>query len=59
MRSGYGLAPSIGAAGRLDTAEPGAHRHMLSRLTERARLLLVTVGPLAVFALTLVAGRRW
>jgi hypothetical protein len=32
---------------------------MLARLTERARLLLVTVGPLAIFALGLVAGRRW
>jgi len=32
---------------------------MLAHLTERARLLLVTVGPLAVFALSLVAGRRW
>jgi hypothetical protein len=32
---------------------------MRSRLIERARLLIVTIGPLAVFAFSLVAGRRW
>jgi hypothetical protein len=32
---------------------------MISRLPVRAQLLLTTLGPLVVIALTLVAGRRW
>jgi hypothetical protein len=32
---------------------------MINRLRDRAQLLLTTVGPLLVLALTLVAGRRW
>jgi hypothetical protein len=32
---------------------------MFSRLRDRADLLMTTVGPLLVLALTLVAGRRW
>jgi hypothetical protein len=32
---------------------------MLHRIADRARLLTMTVGPLALVALVLVAGRRW
>jgi hypothetical protein len=32
---------------------------MLHRLTDRARALVMTVGPLVVLAFALVAGRRW
>ena len=32
---------------------------MLHRIADRARMLAMTVGPLVVVALVLVAGRRW
>jgi hypothetical protein len=32
---------------------------MLTRLASRARLLAMTVGPVAIVALVLAAGRRW
>lgn len=32
---------------------------MLTRLANRARLLAMTLGPVAIMALVLAAGRRW
>jgi len=32
---------------------------MLNRIASRARLLAMTLGPLAAVALVLAAGRRW
>jgi hypothetical protein len=32
---------------------------MVTRITGRARMLFITLGPLVAIALTLAAGRRW
>jgi hypothetical protein len=42
-----------------DTSSTWEFPTMLQRFVARARLLTMTIGPLAVVALVLAAGRRW